>query len=71
MFDYLKKNKSYKEDEINIIFTNFKTFELRSKRIFKDINKEKTAERQLYNLRQKKLTITYSISFQYITTNTK
>ena len=50
MFNYLKKNKSYREDKTNIIFTDFKIFELRLKRIFKDINRKRTAERQLYNL---------------------
>ena len=71
MFNYLDKNRSQREDKTNIIFTNLKTFELRLRRIFKNIDKEKTAERQLYNLRQKELTVIYSISFQHITTNTK
>ena len=51
MFDYLKKNRNQRENKRNIIFTDFKTFELRLRRIFEDINKEKTAERQLYDLR--------------------
>ena len=71
MFDYLEKNKSQRKDKTNIIFTDFKTFKLRLRRIFEDINKEKIAKRQLYNLRQKELTVTYSISFQHIITNIK
>ena len=51
MFDYLNKNRNQREDETNIIFTDFKTFELRLRRIFEDINRKRTAERQLYDLR--------------------
>ena len=71
MFDYLDKNRNQRKDKTNIIFTNFKTFELRLRRIFEDIDKERTVKRQLYNLRQKESTVIYSISFQHITTNTK
>ena len=71
MFDYLSKNRNQREDKTNIIFTDLKTFELRLRRIFKDINRERIAERQLYNLRQKESTVIYSISFQHIATNTK
>ena len=63
MFDYLKKNRSQKEDKINIIFTDFKTFKLRLRRIFEDINRKRTVKRQLYNLRQKESTVIYLISF--------
>ena len=45
MFNYLNKDRNQKEDETNIIFTDFKTFKLRLRRIFKDINKERTVER--------------------------
>ena len=45
MFDYLDKNKNQRKDKTNIIFTNFKTFELRLKRVFKDIDKERIAEK--------------------------
>ena len=51
MFDYLSKNRNQREDKINIIFIDFKTFELRLRRIFEDIDKERTAEKQLYDLR--------------------
>ena len=71
MFDYLEKNRNQRKDKTNVIFTDFKTFELRLKRIFEDIDKKRTAERQLYDLRQKESTVTYSINFQHITTNTK
>ena len=63
MFDYLVKNKSQREDEINIIFTDFKIFKLRLRRIFENINKKRIIKRQLCNLRQKELTVSYSISF--------
>ena len=71
MFDYLNKDRNQREDETNIIFTDLKTFELRLRRVFKNIDRERTAERQLYDLRQKESTVTYSISFQHIATNTK
>ena len=51
MFDYLKKNRNQRNNKINIIFTDFKTFKLRLRRIFKDINRERITERQLYDLR--------------------
>ena len=63
MFDYLEKNRSQKKDKTDIIFTDFKTFELRLRRIFKDIDKKRIIKRQLYNLRQKESTVIYSISF--------
>ena len=63
MFDYLNKNRNQRKDETNIIFTDFKTFELRLKRVFEDIDKERITERQLYDLRQKESTVIYSISF--------
>ena len=44
MFDYLEKNKSQRENKTNIIFTDFKTLKLRLKRIFKDIDRERTAK---------------------------
>ena len=51
MFDYLDKNRNQRKDETNIIFINFKTFELCLRRIFEDINRKRTAEKQLYDLR--------------------
>ena len=42
MFDYLNKNRNQRKDETNIIFTDFKTFELRLRRVFEDINRERT-----------------------------
>ena len=51
MFNYLSKNKNQRKDETNIIFIDFKIFELRLRRIFENINRERIAERQLYDLR--------------------
>jgi len=53
------------------MFRDFQTFEKRLRRVFEDIDKKRTAKRQLYNLRQKIFAATYSISFQYIAMNTK
>ena len=63
MFDYLSKNRNQREDKTNIIFIDLKTFKLRLRRVFENINRERTAERQLYDLRQKESTVIYSISF--------
>ena len=71
MFDYLNKNRNQREDKTNIIFIELKTFELRLKRMFEDIDRERITEKQLYDLRQKESTVIYSISFKHITTNTK
>ncbi len=69
--DYLQKESEKREEEINTIFRDFQAFEKRLRRVFEDIDKKRTAERQLYNLRQKTFAATYSISFQHIATNTK
>ena len=57
--------------ENQVIFGISEAFEKRIKRIFEDIDQERTAEKQLYDLRQKKSTVSYLISFQHIATNTK
>ncbi len=69
--NYLQKKSEKREKKINKIFRDSQTFELRLRRVFEDIDKKRTAKRQLYNLRQKIFAATYSISFQHIATNTK
>ena len=69
--NYLQKKSEKREEEINTIFRDFQTFKKRLRRVFEDIDKKRTAERQLYNLRQKIFAATYSISFQHIATNMK
>ena len=69
--NYLKKAFEKREAKINVIFNNSLTFEARLRRIFENIDRKRTAERQLYELRQKKSAVIYLINFQYITTNTK
>ncbi len=69
--NYLQKKSEEREEKINKIFRDSQTFELRLRRVFEDIDKKRTAKRQLYNLRQKIFAATYSISFQHIATNTK
>ncbi len=53
--DYLQKEPGEREEETDTIFRDPKAFELRLRRVFGDIDKERTAERQLYNLRHKSL----------------
>ena len=63
MIDFLSKERNQKKDIINAIFNELRLFEKYLKRVFEDINKEKTVEKQLYDLRQKKLTVIYLINF--------
>ncbi len=69
--NYLQKESGEREEKINTMFRDFQTFEKHLRRVFEDIDKKRTAKRQLYNLRQKIFAATYSISFQHIATNTK
>jgi len=69
--NYLQKKSGKREKKINKIFRDSQAFELRLRRVFKDIDKKRTAKRQLYNLRQKIFVATYSTSFQHIAMNTK
>ena len=69
--DYLQKESGEREEETNTIFRDPQAFEKRLRRVFGDIDKERTAERQLYNLRQKTSAATYSASFQHIAANTE
>jgi len=48
--NYLQKKSEKQEEEINTIFRDSQTFEKRLKRVFENIDKKCTAERQLYNL---------------------
>ena len=49
--DYLFKEPSQRDRETQIVFSSAKAFETRLRRVFGDIDKERTAERQLYGLR--------------------
>ena len=71
LIDYLFKEKEAREPEIRFIFGISEAFEKRIRRIFEDIDQERTAEKQLYDLRQKESTVNYLISFQHIATNTE
>jgi len=69
--NYLQKKSEKREEEINMIFRDSQTFKKRLKRVFENIDKKCTAERQLYNLRQKIFAATYLINFQHIMMNMK
>ena len=43
------------------MFTNFKTFNIHVKRVFKDIDIERTVVRELINLEQKKVALIYIV----------
>ena len=43
------------------MFINFETFKIQVRRVFKDINAERTVTRKLMNLKQKKVTLMYVV----------
>ena len=51
------------------MFTNFKTFKIHARRVFEDINTERTAARELMNLKQKRVTSMYTVWFQRVSFN--
>ena len=51
------------------MFSNFKVFKTHVKRVFKDINTKRTAERELINLKQKEAILIYTAQFQEILFN--
>ena len=51
------------------MFTNFKTFKIHVRRVFEDINTERTAARELMNLKQKKAASMYTVQFQKVLFN--
>ena len=71
LINYLFKEEEARKPKIRFIFGISEAFEKRIRRIFEDIDQERTAEKQLYDLRQKRSEVSYSISFQHIAANTK
>ena len=51
------------------MFTNFKTFKIHARRVFEDINTERTAAQELMNLEQKKAASMYAAWFQRVLFN--
>ena len=51
------------------MFTNFKTFKIHVRRVFEDINTERTVTRELMNLKQKKAASIYTVWFQRVLFN--
>ena len=51
------------------MFMNFKTFKIHVRRVFEDINAERTAARELMNLKQKRAASIYVIQFQKVSFN--
>ena len=45
------------------MFPNFEIFEIKFRKIFENIDKKRTAEKQLYNFKQKESAVTYLINF--------
>ena len=48
---------------------NFETFKIHVRRVFEDIDVERTVTRKLINLKQKKVTLMYAAQFQKVSFN--
>ena len=51
------------------MFINFKMFKIHARRVFEDINAERTVTRELMNLEQKRAASMYVIWFQKVSFN--
>ena len=51
------------------MFTNFETFKIHARRVFEDIDAERTAARELMNLKQKEAASMYAVQFQEVSSN--
>ena len=51
------------------MFMNFKTFKIHVRRVFEDIDTERTVARELMNLEQKKAASIYATQFQKVLFN--
>ena len=51
------------------MFMNFKMFKIHVRRMFEDINTERTATRELMNLKQKRAASMYVAHFQRVSFN--
>ena len=54
---------------MNKMFTNFKTFKIHARRMFGDINTERTVAQKLMNLEQKEAASMYVAWFQKVLFN--
>ena len=54
---------------MNKMFINFKTFKIHVRRVFEDIDAERTAVRELMNLKQKRAASMYAACFQRVSFN--
>ena len=51
------------------MFMNFKMFKIHARRVFEDIDAERTAARELINLKQKRAASIYAVWFQKVLFN--
>ena len=51
------------------MFTNFETFKIHVRRVFEDIDAERTVTRELINLEQKRAALIYIVWFQKVSSN--
>ena len=58
--DVLIKESDDQSQVMNKMFMNFKTFKIHARRVFKDINTERTVIRKLINLEQKEIASIYT-----------
>ena len=54
---------------MNEMFINFKTFKIHARRVFEDIDAERTVAQKLMNLEQKRAASMYAVQFQGVSFN--
>ena len=67
--DVLIKESDDQSQVMNEMFMNFKTFKIHVRRVFEDINTERTAAQKLMNLKQKRAASMYAVWFQKVSFN--
>ena len=51
------------------MFINFETFKIHARRVFEDIDAERTVAQKLMNLKQKRAASMYAVQFQRVSSN--
>ena len=69
--DQMQNTKSEREDQTNEIFSDFSKFKEEIKVVFGAIDEQRTAEREIFHLRQKGAAATYAAAFQALAVATE
>jgi Retrotransposon gag protein len=65
--DYLKHTEKEQDDDTQAVFASYREFTKRLREVFKKVNKKRTAERNLQQLRQNESAANYTSEFRRIT----